>query len=359
MTINRLLRATGFAALMILGATHISNSQNESTRIQITTGAYITPTAAPGSSYRLLTAPLPGYPNYVVDHAESSAVSPDGTTMLVLTSGYNLNFAADTNDANDHVDHANSGEFVFVFDISSGKAVQKQVLMIPNGYSGIVWAPSGKQFYVAGGQDDNVHVFAQNTAGQWIERVSTVAPVAPVALGHPNDNSGDGPVAAGLGITQDGKTLIVANYMNDSISVVDLTSGKVTADLDLRPGKNNPADSGKPGGEFPFWVAVKGNSTAYVSSARDREIVVVNIAASSPSILGRIHVNGNPNKMTLNRAQTRLYATVDNEDALYVIDTRSKTHLLTPWWRSRRPARHDSRVFVTLGSCEWRGCAWI
>jgi hypothetical protein len=94
-------------------------------------------------------------------------------------------------------------------------------------------------------------------------------------------------------------------------------SGKVTAELDLWPGKHNPADSGKPGGEFPFWVAVKGDSTVYVSS--DREIVVVDINTFTPTITARIHANGNPNKTVLNRAQTRLHVTVDNEDALYVI----------------------------------------
>jgi DNA-binding beta-propeller fold protein YncE len=309
------------AALMLIGLANTGKAQNEPQRIQIATGAYITPTAAPDSKYQLLAAPLPGFPDYVVDHAETSVVSPDGKTMLVLTSGYNLNFAANTNDANDHVDPANSGEFVFVFDISTGQAILRQILRIPNGYSGIVWAPNGKTFYVAGGQDDNVHVFASNLLGQFSEQLSAVQPFAPIALNHGPDNSGDGPVAAGLGITANGKTLVVANYMHDSISLVDITSGIVKAELDLRPGKHNPADSGKPGGEFPFWVAVKGNSTAYVSSARDREIVVVDISTFIPTITGRIHVNGNPNKMVLNRAQTRLYVTVDNEDALHVIDT--------------------------------------
>jgi hypothetical protein len=68
---------------------------------------------------------------------------------------------------------------------------------------------------------------------------------------------------------------VVANYSNESISFIDVQSRKVVKELDLRPGKINPADSGKPGGECPFWVTVKGNNTAYVSSARDREIVVV------------------------------------------------------------------------------------
>ena len=71
-------------------------AQNQPERIQIATGAYITPTAAPGSKHQLLAALPPGFPNYVVDHAEASVVSPDGRTILVLTSGYNQNFARAT-----------------------------------------------------------------------------------------------------------------------------------------------------------------------------------------------------------------------------------------------------------------------
>jgi DNA-binding beta-propeller fold protein YncE len=160
------------------------------------------------------------------------------------------------------------------------------------------------------------HVFAES-GGKWVESQT------PIALGHGKDGSFDGPVAAGLGITADGQTLVVANYMHDSISLIDLGRGWVKAELDLRPGKNDPAQVGVPGGEFPIWIAVKGNNRAYVSSERDREIVVVNLSSSSPSISSRIKVKGNPNKMVLNAAQTRLYVTVDNADALYIIDTHS------------------------------------
>jgi hypothetical protein len=73
---------------------------------------------------------------------------------------------------------------------------------------------------------------------------------------------------------------------------VDLTTQLVKGDLDLRPGVNNPLLAGVPGGEFPFWISVKGNSTAYISSARDREVVVVNLSGSAPKITDRINVKG-------------------------------------------------------------------
>ena len=89
-----------------------------------------------------------------------------------------------------------------------------------------------------------------------------------------------------------------------------------------------------------FGVAVKGNgenATAYVSSIRDREIVVVKLSGSPelfnprgrPSVTTRIPVKGQPNKMTLNAAQSLLYVVEDQSDTVDVIDTAKNTILET------------------------------
>ena len=86
-----------------------------------------------------------------------------------------------------------------------------------------------------------------------------------------------------------------------------------------------------PGGEYPFWVVVKGNgpsATAYVSSIRDREIDVVSLSGA-PAVTARIPVKGQPNKMTLNAAQTLLYVAEDQSDTVDVIDTATNTILET------------------------------
>src|SRR5258705_12575519 len=79
------------------------------------------------------------------------------------------------------------------------------------------------------------------------------------------------PGAMGLAVTGDGKRLVVANYENDSASLIDIAGRKVLGELDLRPG------NGQVGGEYPVWVAIHGSETAFISSARDREIVVVDL----------------------------------------------------------------------------------
>jgi hypothetical protein len=54
-------------------------------------GQSITPTAAPGAIFNPLNPGLTDYPDFTAGQAVTTAVSPDGTTLLVLTSGYNRN----------------------------------------------------------------------------------------------------------------------------------------------------------------------------------------------------------------------------------------------------------------------------
>jgi YVTN family beta-propeller protein len=133
-----------------------------------------------------------------------------------------------------------------------------------------------------------------------------------------------GPTAAILGITPDGNTLFVANHETDSITSVDLVHGAVLQEYDLRPGIINRAQTGVPGGEFPYGIAVATNgdtSTVYVSSVRDREIDVLSFINGALTLTNRIPVAGNPEKMTLNAAQSELFVVAANSDELIIINT--------------------------------------
>ena len=280
------------------------------------TGQTITPTAARGARFQSLNPGLTDFPKYVAGQAVTTVVSPDKKTLLALTSGYNSMNATSGANLGNQID-ADSNEYVFVYSIVNKLPIQVQVLQVPNTYSGIVFDPSGTTFYVSGGKNDNVHIYDRG-ASNWAERSGS-----PVALGHA---AGLGlavsPEAAGLGITADGTKIVVADYYNESISILSQSS-KVwtkTGELDLRPGKINTSNRGVPGGEYPFWVSIKGSSTAYISSLRDREIDVVNLAGT-PTLTARIKVTGQPNKMTMNAAQTRLYVAEDESDTVAVIDT--------------------------------------
>jgi YVTN family beta-propeller protein len=311
-------------------------------------GQQITPLAPQGSQFVPLNPGLPDNPNWLAGQAVTTVVSPDHKTLLVLTSGYNRVFNGNIvppGPASAQYNLADSNEYVFIYDISTPTAIQKQVVQLPITYNGIVFDPSGARFFVSGCTTDNVHTINLSATGKWGEE----QPRTPqLALGHNNlgiglnvkpngatainSQVGVYPCAAGLAISNDGKTLVVANYYNDSITV--FTGGYPNwyrTELDLRPGKSSAAQAGVPGGEYPFWVAVKGNgsnATAYVSSIRDREIVVAKVSGV-PAVTARIHVKGQPNKMTLNAAQSLLYVAEDQSDTVDVIDTTANAILET------------------------------
>src|SRR5215470_3375346 len=275
----------------------------------IPTGVRITPQAAHGSVFQPLNPGLASDPSFIVGQAVTTAVSPDGRTLLILTSGYNSqNFTSGPNRGD--VNPAESNEYIFVFDISNGSPMQTQVIQIPNAFDGLAFNPSGKEFYASGGPDDNVHFYDWN-GSSWVENGT------PVKLGHAGALALGKitPGAMGLAVTADGKRLVVANYENDSISLVDITAKAVLSELDLRPG------NGVVGGEYPEWVAIWGNKTAFVSSARDREIVVVDISTNQPAVTNRIKVKGQPTRIALNPKQTRLYVAESSSDAVAIINT--------------------------------------
>jgi len=301
---------------LVACSNNFASAQAVSSNVKTTllsTGQLISPAAAPGATFVTLSPDLKDLPDFIAGQPVSEALSPDKKTLLVLTSGYN-----NVSDALGKQVKADSNEYVFVFDISGSQPVKKQVLQVPDSYVGIAFAPDGQRFYVTGGGDDNLHIFALSQ-GLWTEAG------APIALNHKGgDGIGSTPLAAGVDITADGKRALVANRYHDSVTLIDLAAGSVIAEQDLRPGKSGGV-SGMPGGEYPNSIRIVGNKTAYVSSERDREVVVLDISGNTPAVLTRIPVKGNPNKMVLNGAQTRLYVASDNADIVSVIDTSTNT----------------------------------
>ena len=276
----------------------------------VPTGAAITPLATPGALFQPLNPDLPILPDYVVGQASGVALSPDGKTLAILTSGFNRN-----RDDKGKVILAGSSEFVFLYDISGDQPRKLQALSLPNAFIGLAWAPDGQHLYASGGVNDAVAVFARD-GDHMVARSA-------IPLGH---KGGLGlkvqPEVAGLAVSPDGKWLMAANLQNDSISLVDLASGKVVGELDLRPGAQKAEDHGKSGGTFPRGVAFVGNGKAYVSSQRDRELIAVSVAADGQLKLDkRIRVAGQPNALVVRASAHRLYAALDNTDRVAVLDT--------------------------------------
>jgi DNA-binding beta-propeller fold protein YncE len=314
----KLITALAVSVAMLGSAAAAADSQ-----LWLPTGQTVTPQAAPGSVFQPLTADLPVVGKQLVGGGATTALSPDGKLLFLLTAGFNTWRGPDGKRVADA-----STEHLFVYSLSDGLKLQQDI-HVPNSYGGLTVAPDGKTLYIAGGMDDNIHTYRVDPSGAWAEAGS------PISLGHASGNGlvrGNAelmkPMAAGIALAPDGSRLLVANYENDSVSLVDLTKGKVAAELDLRPGKIDSKQSGTPGGEFPYWIVIGPNDTAYVSSLRDREIDVISLAGSL-RITGRIKVEGNPNRMTLNRDGSRLFASADNSDRVFVIDTKASRVVAT------------------------------
>jgi YVTN family beta-propeller protein len=287
-------------------------------------GHAITPAAAQNAVQLYLNPGLTAYPDFVAGQAVRSTLSPDGTTLAVITAGQNSLYKADG-----IVDTPNSTQYVFLYDVRGEhkrSPALLQVLKQTNAHVGLAFAPDGGTLYATGGSDDAVYVYTRGGSG--------FSSAGSIPLGHyPAGATGNArqkglgiavqPNAAGLDVSADGKTLVVANNYNDSITVIDTATRGVRYEHDLRPYfAANEGRAGLPGGSFPFAVVMKGNGVAYVSSDRDREVVAIDV--SSPAggrLIKRIAVEGNALGMVLDRAESRLYVAQDNADRVSVIDT--------------------------------------
>src|SRR6266853_745858 len=185
--------------------------------ILLPNGLAITPSAVPHSILTPLNPGVAGRPKLTLGQAVTTALNPDGSLLLVLTSGYNRE---------GQVGATRPNEYVFVFDASSHPPRQLQALPVPNSFCGLAWNPNGREFYLSGGVDDNVYVFARNGA--------LFSRAAAIALGHARGNglysnapaplnaAAPKPMAAGIAVDPTGAVAVVANFYNDSVSTIDL-----------------------------------------------------------------------------------------------------------------------------------------
>jgi YVTN family beta-propeller protein len=322
------------AALLALSASAYLMAGNDDRRdddrrgrphsVRLPTGQYVTPTSIRGAVQQHLNPGLAAYPNFIAGEAVRSQLSPDGTTLAILTAGQNSLYKPDGT-----VDRDNSTQFIFLYNVvgaNKARPALRQVIKQVNAHVGLAFSPDGNTLYAAGGSDDAVYVYTRSG--------SSFTAAAPIALGHflpgatgSARNKGIGinvqPNAAGMDISADGATLVVANNYNDSISVIDTAARVVRYEHDLRPySATYEGANGGVGGTFPFAVVMKGNGTAYVSSDRDREVVAVDVSSPTTGhLIKRIKLDGNALGMTLDASQSTLYVAQDNADQVAVIDT--------------------------------------
>ena len=361
---------------------------NTSGRLRLPTGQYLTPAAAPGARIQRLGTLLRADGGADADGAVASATSPDGTALLVLTTGYNSTYftgdgrpivhpVLDPQTGRPSSVMTSSAQWVFVFDIRPAVPRAVQRINLPFTYNGIAWDPHGRRFYVSDGPDDRVYVYrASRNSGAAADAVWLVDPPF-ISLGHNTHaqaplSAQDGgllkhtragvagrlqklpfpAIAAGVATNSDGSMLYVANMQNDSVSVIDAGRRSVVKEIRLfTPGDRTPH------GEYPFWIVTKGQgstTTPYVSSLRDGEVVAIRARG-----LHFIHVGGEPNKMIFSPDMRYLYVANGGLDAVDIINA-DDDHLVRviplhpqTQYRGANPnslalSPHGRRLYVTL-----------
>ncbi|WP_246848195.1 bifunctional YncE family protein/alkaline phosphatase family protein [Sphingomonas beigongshangi] len=295
-------------ALVVAPGVAASSPSQDSSGQALPTGQRLTPTAAPGARFEPLVTHAGPQPATLADGAAAIAVSPDRREMLVLTSGFNR-----FNGPDGKVVAAQSTQFVLRYRIDARGSRLIQSLQVPNSFGGIAWRPDGGGFVVGGGVDDTLHLFAR--------RGATFAAAGTIPLGHAVGLGADvKPQAAGVAVSPDGRRALVANYYNDSVSLVDLAARRVVAEQDLRPGKIYPSQSGVAGGENPFAIAWTDTGHAWVSAPRDRQLVALSVGDAGVRVTARVATLGAPTALLVDKRQHRLFATEDNADRLAVVD---------------------------------------
>ncbi len=276
------------------------------------TGIAITPLAAPGAKLTWLGT-LDGTPQSPrISNPAALATSPDGALVALLTSGFNGMALPDG-----RPDRAHSTERLQIYRPGPDGAAKVAEAPLLATFAGLAWSADGKQIAVTMGVGDAVQLF------DW-DGATLVPHGPPIPLGH---SEGLGlhvkPAASGIVWAGPGRVL-VTNFFNDSVSLVDTAARKVLAEIDLRPGKLDAADRGRPGGTYPFRVAIAGPGRAIVSSPRDRELITLSFDGDKLGVVARAATVAQPTAL-LALADGRVLATGDNADTLIALAADGRT----------------------------------
>ncbi len=253
-----------------------------------------------------------------------------GRYLLVMNSGYGVQFSEETNKAQ---------QSIAVIDLNAAPepaVIQNIYFPTPQSANvGLAFSPTADadgnfEMYVSGGFENKV----------WIFRFSPKA-AAPVQPGSPGpDTKVEAPsfeiskarevsradynkgkaalYPTGLAVTADGATLVTANNLGDSVTIVRrLRDTRRMERVDLHhPGKLRE-------NIYPYGVVVLGsgkNARAYVSCWNDSSVAVIPLSGKTV-VQKYIAVDRHPTSIIVNTEGTRLFVANSDADNVSVIDT--------------------------------------
>ncbi|HVH71093.1 MAG TPA: hypothetical protein VNB49_08305, partial [Candidatus Dormibacteraeota bacterium] len=255
-----------------------------------------------------------------------------GRYLLVVNSGFGVQFSEATNKAQ---------QSIAVIDLNASpepEVIQNVYFPTPqSAMVGLAFAPAASSdgrfaMYVSGGFENKIWIFRFDPkAAAPIQPPSpgpdtkVTAPFFPISNPRevsPKDyNRG---IAAlyptDVAVTRDGATLLTANNLGDSVTIVrELEGARHAQRLDLH-------HQGKPDENiYPYGVVLveKGRKArAYVSCWNDSSVAVISLNGKA-AVQKYIEVDRHPTAMLLNAEGTRLFVANSNADSVSVIDTGS------------------------------------
>ncbi len=189
-----------------------------------------------------------------------------------------------------------------VVDRVAGKVVQR--VAQPGAFLGLAWSRDGRTLFASGGVADVVYMYAWNPVD-----AHPATLVDSLVLGRANAKTAESRYPAGIALSNDGRSLYVAENLSDSLAVVDLATKRVRQCVGVGP--------------YPYAVVVARDCV--YASAWGADFVAAFDVDSTGVLRARhpIDVGRHPSALLLTPDGTRLFAASASTDRVAVVDTRT------------------------------------